>query len=167
VAGRHRDELDLIADSEKLGFGHAWLTEHHLADDGYSPSLMTIAGAAVARTSRIRIGTFVVLLPLHDPITVAEDAATLDVLSNGRFDLGVGQGYVPHGFEPRGIRHSSRAPHGGGAPRPAWAPRRGDASLARSHGSHLVLCMAMPGNEAEITRRSMELFAKHARPGLG
>jgi alkanesulfonate monooxygenase SsuD/methylene tetrahydromethanopterin reductase-like flavin-dependent oxidoreductase (luciferase family) len=105
----YRDELELIVESERLGFGHAWLTEHHFAADGYSPSLMTIAGAAVAQTSRIRIGTFVVLLPLHDPITVAEDAATLDVLSNGRFDLGVGQGYVPYEFDPRGIRHSSRA----------------------------------------------------------
>lgn len=105
----YRDELDLVVESENLGFGHAWLTEHHFAADGYSPSLMAIAGAAAARTKRIRIGTFVVLLPLHDPITVAEDAATVDILSNGRFDLGVGQGYVPYEFDPRGIRHKHRA----------------------------------------------------------
>jgi alkanesulfonate monooxygenase SsuD/methylene tetrahydromethanopterin reductase-like flavin-dependent oxidoreductase (luciferase family) len=105
----YKDELDLIVDSEKLGYGHAWLTEHHFAADGYSPSLMTIAGAVAARTSTIRIGTFVVLLPLHDPITVAEDSATVDILSNGRFDLGVGQGYVPYEFDPRGIRHDQRA----------------------------------------------------------
>jgi alkanesulfonate monooxygenase SsuD/methylene tetrahydromethanopterin reductase-like flavin-dependent oxidoreductase (luciferase family) len=105
----YRDELDLIVASEKLGFGHAWLTEHHFADDGYSPSLTTIAGAAAARTNKIRIGTFVILLPLHDPISVAEDAATVDILSNGRFDLGLGQGYVPYEFDPRGIRHDQRA----------------------------------------------------------
>src|SRR5262249_1060362 len=105
----YRDELDLIVASERLGYGHAWLTEHHFAADGYSPSLMAIAGAVAARTSRIRIGTFVVLLPLHDPITVAEDAATVDILSSGRFDLGVGQGYVPYEFDPRGIRHGDRA----------------------------------------------------------
>jgi len=105
----YRDELDLVVESENLGFGHAWLTEHHFAADGYSPSLMAIAGGAAARTKRIRIGTFVVLLPLHDPITVAEDAATVDIMSNGRFDLGVGQGYVPYEFDPRGIRHKHRA----------------------------------------------------------
>ena len=105
----YQDELGLIVESENLGYGHAWLTEHHFAADGYSPSLMTIAGAVAARTSRIRIGTFVVLLPLHDPITVAEDTATVDIISNGRFDLGVGQGYVPYEFDPRGIRHDQRA----------------------------------------------------------
>ncbi|HZZ50605.1 MAG TPA: LLM class flavin-dependent oxidoreductase [Pseudonocardia sp.] len=105
----YRDELDLIVESERLGYGHAWLTEHHFVEDGYSPSLMTIAGAAAARTTAIRIGTFVVLLPLHDPITVAEDAATVDVISNGRFDLGMGAGYVPDEFAPRGIAHNSRA----------------------------------------------------------
>jgi alkanesulfonate monooxygenase SsuD/methylene tetrahydromethanopterin reductase-like flavin-dependent oxidoreductase (luciferase family) len=105
----YRNELDLIVESERLGYGHAWLTEHHFADDGYSPSLMTIAGAAVARTTKIRIGTFVILLPLHDPLTVAEDAATADIISNGRFDLGVGQGYVPYEFDPRGIRHADRS----------------------------------------------------------
>ena len=105
----YRDELDLIVESEKLGYGHAWLTEHHFVSDGYSPSLMAIAAAVAARTSKIRIGTFVVLLPLHDPITVAEDAATVDIISNGRFDLGVGQGYVPCEFGPRGIPHNQRA----------------------------------------------------------
>jgi alkanesulfonate monooxygenase SsuD/methylene tetrahydromethanopterin reductase-like flavin-dependent oxidoreductase (luciferase family) len=105
----YRDELDLAVESEKLGFGHVWLTEHHFAPDGYSPSLMAIAAAAAARTSKIRIGTFVVLLPLHDPITVAEDAATVDIISDGRFDLGVGQGYVPYEFGPRGIPHGQRA----------------------------------------------------------
>jgi alkanesulfonate monooxygenase SsuD/methylene tetrahydromethanopterin reductase-like flavin-dependent oxidoreductase (luciferase family) len=105
----YKDELGLIVESEKLGYGHVWLTEHHFAADGYSPSLMTIAGAVAARTSKIRIGTFVVLLPLHDPITVAEDAATVDIISNGRFDLGLGQGYVPYEFDPRGIRHDQRA----------------------------------------------------------
>ncbi|MBI2963223.1 MAG: LLM class flavin-dependent oxidoreductase [Deltaproteobacteria bacterium] len=108
-ADLYRDELDLVVESEKLGYGHTWLTEHHFAADGYSPSLMAIAAAVAARTGKIRIGTFVVLLPLHDPITVAEDAATVDIISNGRFDLGVGQGYVPYEFDPRGIRHHQRA----------------------------------------------------------
>jgi alkanesulfonate monooxygenase SsuD/methylene tetrahydromethanopterin reductase-like flavin-dependent oxidoreductase (luciferase family) len=94
----YRSHLDLVADSEAMGYDDAWLTEHHFVDDGYSPSLHTIAGAIAARTTRIRIGTFVLLLPLHDPIRVAEDTATVDLISGGRFDLGVGLGYRPGEF---------------------------------------------------------------------
>jgi alkanesulfonate monooxygenase SsuD/methylene tetrahydromethanopterin reductase-like flavin-dependent oxidoreductase (luciferase family) len=94
----YRSHLDLIVDSERMGYDDAWLTEHHFVDDGYSPSLHAIAGAVAARTTRIRIGTFVLLLPLHDPVKVAEDTATVDLISNGRFDLGVGLGYRPGEF---------------------------------------------------------------------
>jgi alkanesulfonate monooxygenase SsuD/methylene tetrahydromethanopterin reductase-like flavin-dependent oxidoreductase (luciferase family) len=89
----YREQLDLIAESEALGFHEAWLTEHHFIDDGYSPSLHAIAAAIAARTERLRIGSCLFLLPLHHPIQVAEDTATVDVLSGGRFDLGVGIGY--------------------------------------------------------------------------
>ena len=89
----YRTHLDLIAESEALGYDNAWLTEHHFVDDGYSPSLLPIAGAISQRTNRIRIGTFLVLLPLQNPIRLAEDSATVDIMSNGRFDLGVGLGY--------------------------------------------------------------------------
>lgn len=100
--------LDLIAESEALGFDFAWLTEHHFADDGYSPSLFSLAGAVAARTSRIRIGTFVLLLPLHNPVEVAENTATLDLISRGRFELGVGLGYRRSEFEDQGIPRRQR-----------------------------------------------------------
>jgi alkanesulfonate monooxygenase SsuD/methylene tetrahydromethanopterin reductase-like flavin-dependent oxidoreductase (luciferase family) len=82
--------------------------EHHLSEDGYSPSLIPIASAVAARTSSIRIGTFLILLPLHNAVRVAEDAATVDIISNGRFDLGFGQGYVPSEFEAYGISRKER-----------------------------------------------------------
>lgn len=104
----YRSHLDLISDSEALGYDNAWLTEHHFVDDGYSPSLMTIAGAIAARTTRIRIGTFLVLLPLHNPVRIAEDTATVDLISNGRFDLGVGLGYRRQEFADQGIPHQER-----------------------------------------------------------
>jgi alkanesulfonate monooxygenase SsuD/methylene tetrahydromethanopterin reductase-like flavin-dependent oxidoreductase (luciferase family) len=104
----YRDHLDLIAESEALGYDHAWLTEHHFVDDGYSPSLFTIAGAIAARSTRIRIGTFLVLLPLHNPVEVAENTATLDLISGGRFDLGVGLGYRKAEFENQGISRAGR-----------------------------------------------------------
>jgi alkanesulfonate monooxygenase SsuD/methylene tetrahydromethanopterin reductase-like flavin-dependent oxidoreductase (luciferase family) len=104
----YRDHLGLIEESEALGFDHAWLSEHHFVDDGYASSVLPIAGAVAARTSRIRIGTTLLLLPLHNPVHVAEDVATLDVISGGRFDLGVGQGYVRHEFDGIGISFTSR-----------------------------------------------------------
>lgn len=89
----YRDDLELAIDCEKLGYDHIWLTEHHFVDDGYSPALMPIATALAARTARIRIGTFVLLLPLHDTVRIAEDVATADIIANGRIDLGLGLGY--------------------------------------------------------------------------
>ena len=104
----YRAHLDLIIDSEAMGYDHAWLTEHHFVDDGYSPSLLPIAAGIATRTSRIRIGTFLVLLPLHNPVRVAEDTATVDLMSNGRFDLGVGLGYRRKEFSDQGISHTER-----------------------------------------------------------
>ena len=85
--------LEQISWAESLGYGSVWLTEHHFCDDGYTPSPFVLAGAIGARTTTLRIGTNLVQLPLADPIRVAEDAATLSLLTGGRFDLGVGAGY--------------------------------------------------------------------------
>ncbi|MEM7541560.1 MAG: LLM class flavin-dependent oxidoreductase [Pseudomonadota bacterium] len=104
----YRTHLDLIVDSEAMGFEYAWLTEHHFVDDGYSPSLLPIAAGIATRTSRIRIGTFLVLLPLHNPVRIAEDTATVDLMSNGRFELGVGLGYRRKEFADQGITHKER-----------------------------------------------------------
>ena len=90
---RYRDTRDQIVRGEALGWDDVWLSEHHFIEDGYTPSMLPIAAAIAARTSRIHIGTSVLLLPLHDPIRVAEDAATIDILSDGRLELGVAIGY--------------------------------------------------------------------------
>lgn len=94
--------LDQIAHCETLGFDSVWLTEHHFCDDGYTPSPLVIAAAIGARTKRMRIGTNLMILPLHDPKRIAEDAATLSLLTGGRFDLGVGIGYKQSEFEAFG-----------------------------------------------------------------
>ncbi|MDA1073597.1 MAG: LLM class flavin-dependent oxidoreductase [Proteobacteria bacterium] len=85
--------LDQIAWAEDLGFNSVWLTEHHFVEDGYTPSPLVIAAAIAQKTRQMRIGTNLMLLPVADPIRLAEDAATLSILSGGRFDLGVGLGY--------------------------------------------------------------------------
>jgi len=105
----YRRHVDLCVEAEDLGFDSIWLTEHHFVEDGYSPSMMPLAAAIATRTRRIRIGTFVLLMPLYHPMHVAEDAATIDALSNGRFDLGLGQGYVPHEFTGFNIPREERS----------------------------------------------------------
>ncbi len=89
----YASRLDQIAAAEAMGFDSVWLTEHHFCEDGYTPSPLVLAGSIGARTTRMRIGTNLMLLPLHDPVRIAEDAATLSLVTGGRFDLGVGIGY--------------------------------------------------------------------------
>ncbi|MDB5107147.1 MAG: hypothetical protein JWM69_88 [Candidatus Binatus sp.] len=105
----YSEQLAQIRKAEELRFDEAWLTEHHFAEDGYSPSILPIAAAIAATTTRIRIGTYLVLLPLHNAVRIAEDGATVDVISNGRFDLGVGQGYGPSEFAGYGVDRKTRA----------------------------------------------------------
>lgn len=95
----YAERLTQIADAEKMGFRSCWLTEHHFCEDGYTPSPLVVAAAIAARTEKMRLGTNLMLLPLHDPVRVAEDAATLSLLSGGRFDLGVGIGYRQMEFD--------------------------------------------------------------------
>ncbi len=89
----YRQTLEQIAWAEKLGLGSVWLTEHHFMEDGYTPSPLVLAAAIGERTTTMRIGTNLVVSPLHNPVRLAEDAATVSLLTDGRFDLGVGQGY--------------------------------------------------------------------------
>jgi probable F420-dependent oxidoreductase len=105
----YAEQLRQVRRAEELGYDTIWLTEHHFAEDGYSPAILPIAGAIAATTTRVRIGTFLILLPLHNPVRIAEDAATVDVISNGRFDLGVGQGYARGEFAGYGIDRKERS----------------------------------------------------------
>ena len=95
LAQVYREHLETYVLADELGFAHLWLAEHHFADDQHNCSAMPILAAVAARTQRIRVGTYIILLAFHNPILVAEDAATLDLISDGRFDLAVGAGPMP------------------------------------------------------------------------
>lgn len=96
----------VIADDD--GFSATVFAEHHFHVDGWIPRPMLLASAAAAVTSRMRIGTNIVILPLHHPVGVAEEAAVLDVLSGGRAILGVALGWVPEEFDGFGVPYDER-----------------------------------------------------------
>jgi alkanesulfonate monooxygenase SsuD/methylene tetrahydromethanopterin reductase-like flavin-dependent oxidoreductase (luciferase family) len=90
--------LEYAVRAEEIGFGSIWTSEHHFTSDGDTPSPLVFCAALAALTRRVRIGTNLVVLPLHNPIRLAEDAAMLAIMSGGRFDLGVGAGYLPSNY---------------------------------------------------------------------
>jgi alkanesulfonate monooxygenase SsuD/methylene tetrahydromethanopterin reductase-like flavin-dependent oxidoreductase (luciferase family) len=85
--------LERTQEAERLGASSVWLSEHHFFDDGYLPQCWTFAAAIAARTTTLRIGTGICILPLHDPLELAEQIAVADVISGGRIEPGFGLGY--------------------------------------------------------------------------
>ncbi|MDH4982417.1 LLM class flavin-dependent oxidoreductase [Hyphomicrobium sp. D-2] len=88
----YSDQTHLIELAERLGFDEAWIAEHHFNPRSACSNPFAILGYLAARTSRICLGSAAILLPFHNPIMVAEGAATVDILSGGRFNLGVAKG---------------------------------------------------------------------------
>lgn len=100
------EQMDFMVRAEDYGFDSVWPTEHHFREYGHCATPALTLAAIAGRTKKIRLGTGVVVLPLNHPVRVAEDYAFLDILSNGRVDLGVGRGYRPHEYQGYGVDQS-------------------------------------------------------------
>src|ERR687884_326987 len=95
--------IELAQAAETLGFRNIWLAEHHFSTYGYLSRPVQLATYIAAKTTRLRVGTAVIVVPLHHPLIVAEGIATLDLLSNGRAEIGFGRGYQYYEFERFGL----------------------------------------------------------------
>ncbi len=98
--------IDYIIEADQLGFESIFLVEHHFSGLGQLSASLSLLSYLAARTTRIRLGTAVTVLPWHNPVLIAEQAATVDLLSGGRLDFGVGKGYRDIEFAGFGISKS-------------------------------------------------------------
>jgi len=105
---RLRDAVDQSVLAEELGFDSVFMTEHHFSRHGIVPDNLSMLAFIAARTQRIRLGTAVSVLPLHDPVRLAESVALVDMLSGGRLDFGIGRGYQWGEFDGFGVSLDER-----------------------------------------------------------
>jgi probable F420-dependent oxidoreductase len=107
----YREALEEVVRGEELGFDSIWMEEHHSVVNHYWPSPLTVLAGFATRTAKVTLGTDILVAPFYHPVRLAEDVALLDIMSNGRFVLGVAIGYKPDEFalygadlEKRGAR---------------------------------------------------------------
>ncbi len=110
IEGGHyyREALGEVVRAEDLGFDSAWLEEHHAVTDHYWPSPLQGLGGFATRTSRLMLGTDIIVAPFYHPVRLAEDVAVLDVMSDGRITLGIAIGYKPDEFALYGTPSEKR-----------------------------------------------------------
>ncbi|HEX6212411.1 MAG TPA: LLM class flavin-dependent oxidoreductase [Methylomirabilota bacterium] len=110
IEGGHyyREALEEVTRAEELGFDSVWMEEHHSVANHYWPSPLPVLAGFATRTSRLVLGTDIVVAAFHHPVRLAEDVAMLDVISNGRFVLGIAIGYKPDEFALYGVELEKR-----------------------------------------------------------
>jgi alkanesulfonate monooxygenase SsuD/methylene tetrahydromethanopterin reductase-like flavin-dependent oxidoreductase (luciferase family) len=143
TAGRYRELIAEAAEADRLGFHTVWLAEVHFAPRfSVMPAPLMLLAAIAERTTNIRLGMAVNLMPLHHPIRLAEEVATLDVLSGGRVEFGAGRGAFPLNYRGYGVdMANSRALFADGLEilKAAWTHKRVtiDAKHAAGAGGRL------------------------------
>jgi putative FMN-dependent luciferase-like monooxygenase len=110
AAERYRLATEQIVCAERNGFDTAWVAQHHFGEtEGGLPAPFVFLAHAAARTTRIKLGTGIIVLPLESPVRVAEDAVVLDLLCDGRLEVGVGTGGTPSSFASFGLDSDRRS----------------------------------------------------------
>jgi probable F420-dependent oxidoreductase len=104
----YREALEEVTRAEELGFDSVWMEEHHAVTNHYWPSPLTVLAGFATRTSRMMLGTDIVVAAFHHPVRLAEDVAMLDVMSRGRITLGIAIGYKPDEFALYGVELEKR-----------------------------------------------------------
>lgn len=144
TAGNHaRLYADFVEDAQLVeghGFASIWSAEHHFWHDGWCPALLHAQALAIAHTSRLRFGQAMLLMPLHDPVSLARTALTFDRLSNGRLDFGVALGHRDAEYDGFGLRRDRRGKLMDGALEvmaDVWSGARGDEPPAQAGGPPL------------------------------
>ena len=148
---------DLLEDAvlaESLGFDSIWLSEHHFWFDGYCPADIAAAGAILGRTRTLRVGTAVMLLPMHSLEKVSQDAAVINRLGGGRLVLGVALGYRDAEFDGFGVRRKDR-----GRLMDAMLPRLAEAGMAADPPFPVYVGVATAVAAQRAGRLGLPLFA--------
>jgi alkanesulfonate monooxygenase SsuD/methylene tetrahydromethanopterin reductase-like flavin-dependent oxidoreductase (luciferase family) len=150
----YRDLLEDAELAEALGFDSIWLSEHHFWFDGYCPADIAVAGAILGRTKRLVVGTAVMLLPMHSVQKVADDAATISRLGEGRLTLGVALGYRDAEFDGFGVRRKDR-----GKLMDSMLPRLADSCQASAPPVPVYVGVATAVAAQRAAKLGLPLFA--------
>jgi alkanesulfonate monooxygenase SsuD/methylene tetrahydromethanopterin reductase-like flavin-dependent oxidoreductase (luciferase family) len=170
LTDRWRGIVEQITWAESRGFGSVWLSEHHFLPDDYASSTMTLLAAIAMRTERMHLGTNVLVLPVHEPLRLAEEALTVDALSGGRLRLGVGLGYRAPEFPPFGTTMAARRRRFEGALEVLRHAFRGDPVYVAADGSETRVSprpVRAGGPELWIGALSSPAIERAARLGDG
>lgn len=111
MAALYDEMVGLAVEAESAGLDSVWVSEHHFLEDGYLSGTMPSLGGLATATDDVEIGSCIALAPLYDPVRLAEDAATVDLLADGRLTLGLAIGSNPTEFEQFGVDPDDRVAH--------------------------------------------------------
>ncbi len=165
-----RDYVEFNVEAEALGFSSTFLVEHHFSGFNQVAATLMLQTLVASRTSTLRLGTGVMVLPWHNPVLLAEQAATLDVLSDGRLDLGVGKGYRHSEFRGFGIDQSeagARFEESLGVLRRAWTSRDRFSHHGRFWSFEEIVVEPAPLQSPDTNYLSQEAIARQAAPFRG
>ena len=168
AAERYRLATEQIVHAERCGFDSAWIAQHHFHEgEGGLPAPFVFLAQAAAQTSRIRLGTGIVTLPLELPVRVAEDAAVIDLISGGRLEVGVGPGGNLTAFTAFGL-DSQRPPQADERQSRADAHRLGAAARCRAATRSIPSSPTLVDRiwQATFTRRRARAAPASAGDGL-